>query len=51
MNRDRNICTTMYIVILYNGKYLKWHPHIVDILTTKYILNKKIVKDMMLDYF
>ena len=51
MNRDRNIYTTMYKVILYNGKYLKWHRHIVDILTTKYILNKKIVIDMMLDHF
>ena len=51
MNRDRNIYTTMYKVILYNIKYPKWRPHTVDILTTKYILNKKIVKDMMLDYF
>ena len=41
----------MYKVILYNIKYPKWHPHTVDTLTTKYILNKKIVKDMMLDYF
>ena len=41
----------MYKVILYNIKYPKWRPHTVDILTTKYILNKKIVKDMMLDYF
>ena len=51
MNRDRNIYTTMYKVILYNIKYPKWRPHTVDILTTKYILNKKIVKDVMLDYF
>ena len=51
MNRDRNIYTTMYKVILYNIKYPKWRPHTVDILATKYILNKKIVKDMMLDYF
>ena len=49
MNRDRNIYTTMYKVI--NAKYPKWDSHTVDILTTKYILNKKIVKDMMLDYF
>ena len=39
--RDRNIYTTMYKVILYNGKYPKWHPHTMDILTTKYILDKK----------
>ena len=51
MNRDRNIYATMYKVILYNIKHPKWRPHTVDILTTKYILNKKIVKDMMLDYF
>ena len=51
MKRDRNIYTTMYKVILYNGKYPKWHPHTVEISTTKYILNKKIVKDMMLDCF
>ena len=51
MNRDRNIYTTMYKVILNNIKYPKWRPHTVDILTTKYILNKKIVKDVMLDYF
>ena len=39
MNRDKNIYTTMYKVILNNIKYPKWHP--VDISTTKYILNKK----------
>ena len=51
MSRDRNIYTPMYKVILYNIKYPKWHPHTVDILTTKYTFNKRIVKDMMLDYF
>ena len=51
MNRDRNIYTTTYKVLLNNIKYPKWRPHTVDILTTKYILNKKIVKDMMLYYF
>ena len=51
MSRDRNIYAPMYKVILYNIKYPKWHPHTVDILTTKYTVNKKIVKDMMLDYF
>ena len=51
MNRDRNIYTTIYKVILYNIKYPKWHLHTVDILTTKYILDKKIVEDKMLDYF
>ena len=51
MNRDRNIYTTMYNVILYNIKYPKWRPHTVDTLTTKCIPNKKIVKDMILDYF
>ena len=51
MKRDRNIYRTMYKVVLYNAKYPKWHPHTVDILTAKYILNKKIVEDMMLDYF
>ena len=43
MNRDRNIYTTMYKVILNNIWIFnpKWHPHTVDISTTKYILNKK----------
>ena len=51
MNRDRNIYTTLYRIVLYNGKYPKWRPNTVDILTAKYISDKKIVKDMMLDYF
>ena len=51
MNRDRNIYTTMYKVIQNNIKYPKWRPHTVDILTSKYILNKKVVKGMMLYYF
>ena len=43
MNRNRNIYTPMYKVILYNIKYPKWHPHTAVILTTKYTVNKKIV--------
>ena len=42
---------TLYKVILYNAKYPKWRPHTVDRLTTKYIFDKKLVKDIMLDYF
>ena len=49
--KDRNIYTTLQKVILYNHKYPKWHPHTAGKLTTKYILDKKLVKDMMLDYF
>ena len=48
--KDRNIYTTLHKVILYNDKYLKGRPHTADKLTTKYILDKNLVKDMMLHY-
>ena len=51
MKKDRNIYTTLYKVILHNDRYPKWHPHTADKLTTKYIVDKKLVKDMMLNYF